>query len=134
MWARFTDPTLSASHVLCSRGLNICAIKSTPALCCKQSVIPLENSFMPMVDCSEYSKCVHLRELAYVSMLETGEKLVADVPPLMMRDVAVRPYFLGDCAFSLSDNMMKTTKVAHRSKRRLLELCERYVVNTRKPI
>lgn len=67
-------------------------------------------------------------------MIDKGEWLGGEVPSLKIGDVHVRPYLLGDCAFPLGTNMMKTTTSTQQSANPDLRIWERHAADTRKPI
>lgn len=47
--------------------------------------------------------------------------------------IEVRPYLMGDCAFALSANIMKTTTITQKKNRSEFEVWERHAANIRKP-
>ena len=66
--------------------------------------------------------------------ISSGRWLGDDVPSLNLSGTLVRPYLLGDCAFSLSVNMMKTTSKREQKVDFDLKEWEKVASRARKPV
>ena len=58
----------------------------------------------------------------------------AHCPSLQIGNVSVKPYLIGDCAFSLEEHMMKTMTVVQQRNRQEFRLWEHHASQARKPI
>ena len=66
--------------------------------------------------------------------IKNGSWLGPEIPSLYISDTEVRPYLLGDCAFTLNENMMKTTTLAQQRRNPRLRIWERVASKTRNPV
>lgn len=67
-------------------------------------------------------------------MIDTGQWIGSEVPNLKIGRELIRPYLIGDCAFPLSSNMMKTTSTRQQAANPTLKIWERSASSARKPI
>lgn len=56
------------------------------------------------------------------------------MPDINFCGVAERPYHIGDCAFSMSLNKMKTTSKQEKTAEAILEIWDGHASSTRKPV
>lgn len=56
------------------------------------------------------------------------------IPDLVISGIPVRPYLVGDCAFTLDKNMMKTTTVREQQVNPVLRTWDSIASQTRKPV
>lgn len=66
--------------------------------------------------------------------IDDGKWLGSAIPDLNISDVTVRPYLIGDCAFSLQTYMMKTTSRREQQLNPVLKTWDSIAADTRKPI
>ena len=68
------------------------------------------------------------------SQIEDGRWLGDNIESLNIGSVSVRPFIIGDCAFPLGPNLMKTTSAPQQTANPDLILWERVAADTRKPL
>eukprot|EP00737_Agarophyton_chilense_P005228 gb/GEZJ01007528.1/.p1 GENE.gb/GEZJ01007528.1/~~gb/GEZJ01007528.1/.p1 ORF type:complete len:114 (-),score=5.75 gb/GEZJ01007528.1/:352-693(-) len=66
--------------------------------------------------------------------IDEGLGLGAQITVLRLADIAIRPYLLGDCAFTLNMNMLKTTTVTEQVVNPVLKHWDSIAIQTRKPV
>ena len=66
--------------------------------------------------------------------IDDGKWLGDSIPDLMVAGVPVRPYLIGDCAFTLSTNMLKSSSQAEMRANPVLRIWDSAASQTRKPI
>ena len=73
-------------------------------------------------------------ERSVLHQMITSGKWLANIPSLYIGDIEVRPYLLGDCAFSLAKHMMKTCSKDELAANPTLHEWEKRASSTRKPV
>ena len=66
--------------------------------------------------------------------IDMGHWLGETIPDLSIANVPVRPYLMGDCAFTLDCNMMKSSSQAEMNANPVLRTWDAIASQTRKPI
>lgn len=66
--------------------------------------------------------------------IREGAWLGTETPDLVVGDVKIRPYLMGDCAFTLDTFMMKTSSKTEQNANPILKSWDPIAANTRKPI
>ncbi len=66
--------------------------------------------------------------------IRNGTWLGASIPSLQLEEVQIQPYLIGDCAFTLSKHVMKTTSTREQKAHPELKEWEKLASKTRKPV